>query len=272
MIRRSLLAALAGILTISAPALVRAQDTTAPAPAPQVATPDGAPIIAAAASLRAALDEVATAFKAASGKDVRIVYGATGNLVQQIENGAPFQLLLAADQKSVAKLADGGRTEGKGVTFATGQISLVAPKGSAVVVAEGLDGLKKALAEGKVRKFAIANPELAPYGRAAEEALAKAGLMDDIKPKLVLGNNVGEAAQFVASGAADAGIIAYSLAVAPDLAPKLDGAILPAATHAPIRHDLAVIKGAGGVAKDFAKFVAGPEARVIVFRGGFGAP
>jgi molybdate transport system substrate-binding protein len=102
---------------------------------------------------------------------VRVTYGATGNLVHQIESGAPFQLLLAADEKSVDKLAAAGLTDGAPSVFAQGRISLVAPIGSAVVVDGELKGLGEALAAGTVKHFAIANPEVAPYGVAAREAL-----------------------------------------------------------------------------------------------------
>ncbi len=178
--------------------------------------------IAAAASLRYALDEIAKRYEKETGKSVKITYGATGNLVHQIENAAPFQVLFAADDESVNKLAKGGFTEGKPVVFARGQLSLVAPKGSPVTVDADLKGLKEALAAGKVKHVSIANPDVAPYGRAAREALQKAGLWEQVQPLLVIGENVGQAAQFVSTGAAEAGLIAQSLAISADLAPKID--------------------------------------------------
>ena len=162
------------------------------------------PTVAAAASLRPALDAIAKSFETASGQSVRITYGATGNFVQQIEKGAPFQLLLAADDESVKKLAAENLTDGMPVIFAHGQLSLVASKDSPVAVDAELKGLKAALASGKVKHFAIANPEIAPYGRAARETLQKEGLWDELQPLLVIGENVGQAAQFAASGAAEA--------------------------------------------------------------------
>ena len=110
-----------------------------------------APPIAAAASLRYALDEIAKRFEKETGKSVKITYGATGNLVHQIEDAAPFQALFAADDESVKKLAKGGFTEGEPVVFARGQLSLVVPKGSPVTVDADLKGLKDALAAGKVK-------------------------------------------------------------------------------------------------------------------------
>lgn len=231
-----------------------------------------APTVAAAASLRYALDEIAERFAAATGKHVRITYGATGNLVHQIEAGAPFRVLLAADEASVKRLAEKGLTDGPPVVFAQGRISLVAPKGSPVAVDGELEGLKAALAAGKVAHFAIANPEVAPYGAAAREALMKAGLWSEIEPRLVLGENVGQAAQFATTGAAQAGIIAHSLAVAPDVAPKIIAALIPADRHQPIKHGMAVIKGAEPAARAFAAFVRGKEAAAILERNGFSVP
>ncbi len=194
--------------------------------------------MAAAASLRYALDEIAERFTASTGEHVRIAYGATGSLVHQIEAGAPFGLFLAADVASVKRLADEGHTDGAPAVFARGRISLVAPKNSPVAVDGELKGLGAALADGKVSHFAIANPQVAPYGVAAREALQKAGLWKDVEPRLVLGENVGQAAQFATTGAAQAGIIAYSLAVSPDIASKINAALIPEAWHQPVEHGM----------------------------------
>jgi molybdate transport system substrate-binding protein len=232
---------------------------------------DGPPV-GAAASLRFALDEIGATYATKTGVKPRFTYGATGDLVQQIEKGAPFQLLLAADTKSVKKLAGENLTEGEPSIFAHGELSLVAPKTSPVTVDSELKGLKEALKAGKVKHFAIANPETAPYGRAAREALQKAGLWETVQPLIVQGENVGQAAQFTTTGAAEAGMIAQSLAIAADMAPKIDAAVLPESTHAPIDHGLAVIKGASEAAKAFASYVKGEEARAVLERNGFAVP
>jgi molybdate transport system substrate-binding protein len=252
--RRTLLAVLALALAGVAALPVRAEE---------------GPPVAAAASLRYALEEIGAAYEKKSGIKPRFTFGATGDLVQQIEKGAPFQLLLAADTKSVKKLASAGLTEGEPSVFAHGQLSLVAPKGSPVKVDSELKGLTEALEAGKVNHFAIANPETAPYGRAAREALQKAGLWEKVQPLLVQGENVGQAAQFTTTGAAEAGMVAQSLAVAGDLAAKVDAVVLPEDMHAPIDHGMAVIKGAGDSAKAFAAFVKGSEASDILKKNGF---
>ena len=239
---------------------------TVPAPAEE------GPIVAAAASLRPALDAIAKSFEKTGGQSVRITYGATGNFVQQIEKGAPFQLLLAADDESVKKLAAENLTDGMPVIFAHGQLSLVASKDSPVAVDAELKGLKAALAAGKVKHFAIANPETAPYGRAARETLQKEGLWDEVQPLLVIGENVGQAAVFAASGAAEVGLVAHSLSISGELAPKLNSAIVPESEHEPIDHGMALLKGAIPPARSFADFVRGPEGRKLLEASGFTVP
>jgi molybdate transport system substrate-binding protein len=230
------------------------------------------PAVAAAASLRPALDAIAKGFEKDSRQGVRITYGATGTLVHQIDNGAPFQMLLAADDESVNNLAAAGRTDGAPIIFARGQLSLVAPKGSPVTVDGELNGLKEALAGGKVIHFAIANPDVAPYGRAAREALQRSGLWSAIEPRLVIGENVGQAAQFASSGAAEAGLIAESLAISAELAPRITAAVVPETWHAPIDQGMALIKGAGPTARAFADFVRGPKGREALESNGFSVP
>ncbi len=230
------------------------------------------PAVAAAASLRYALDEIAAQYEKKTGQKPRITYGATGNLVQQIEKGAPFQVLFAADDASVKKLAAEALTEGAPSIFAHGQLSIVAPKGSPVAVDGELKGLGEALAAGKVAHVAIANPDVAPYGRAARAALQKAGLWDKLAGKIVLGENVGQAAQFATTGAAEAGIIAQSLAVSAEMAPKITAAVIPKSWHEPIDHGMALIRGAGEPARAFAAYVRSSEGRAVLERSGFSVP
>ncbi len=268
---KSFLLLLLGFVLMSSLALPLARAEEKPAAAPTAAADAGAPI-AAAASLRYALDEIAAQFEKKTGQKVRITYGATGNLVQQIEKAAPFQVLFAADDKSVKMLASETLTEGAPVIFARGRISIVAPKGSPVAVDGVLKGLGDALAAGKVAHFAIANPDVAPYGVAAREALQKAGLWDKLTGKIVLGENVGQAAQFATTGAAEAGIIAHSLALSAEMAPKITAALIPESWHKPVEHGMAVIKGAGAPAKAFADYVRSSEARAILEKNGFSVP
>jgi molybdate transport system substrate-binding protein len=257
-------------LSVGAQTTARAEDRAAGAQTPAEA--GDAPAIAAAASLRYALDEISKRFEKETGKSVKLTYGATGNLVHQIEASAPFQALFAADDESVKKLAKAGLTDGEPVVFARGQLSVAAPKGSPVAIDADLKGLKEAIAAGKVKHIAIANPETAPYGRAAREVLKKEGLWDQVQPLLVIGENIGQAATFISTGAADVGFIAQSLAISAELSPKLTSAVVPEAWHEPIDHGLALIKGAGPTAKSFVEFVRGPNGRAVLESGGFSVP
>jgi molybdate transport system substrate-binding protein len=231
-----------------------------------------APVVAAAASLRYAMDEIAAAFERQTGQRVRLTYGATRSLMHQIENGAPYELFLAADEESMGRLADKKRTEGAPSVFARGRIALVAPIGSPVAVDGELAGLADALAAGNVDHVAIANPEIAPYGRAAREALQKAGVWEDLSPRLVIGENVGQAAQFATTGFAQAGLIAHSLAVSSKIAPRVTVALIPEDWHQPINHGMALLKGAGETARAFAAFIKSEQARAILERNGISAP
>ena len=230
------------------------------------------PVVAAAASLRYALDDIAAAFEQQTHQHVRFTYAATRSLMHQIENGAPYELFLAADEESVRRLADKGRTQGAPSVLARGRIALVAPSGSPVSVDGELAGLADALAAGNVDHVAIANPEVAPYGRAAREVLQKAGLWDDLTARLVSGENVGQAAQFATTGAAQAGLIAYSLAVSSEVAPRVTVALIREDWHHPINHGMALLKGAGETARAFAAFLKSEQARAILERSGFAAP
>jgi molybdate transport system substrate-binding protein len=264
------LALVGGLLVFAVGMQARAQEQ--PAGAPAVAEATGSPTVAAAASLRYALDEIAKRFEKETGKSVKITFGATGSLVHQIEAGAPFQALFAADDASVKKLAKAGKTEGDPIVFARGELSIAGPKGSPVAIDADLEGLKAALAAGKVKHVAIANPETAPYGRAAQETLTKAGLWDQVQPLLVIGENIGQTATFVSTGAAEVGFIAKSLAVSKEIAPKIDSAVVPDSWHQSINHGMAVIKGASADAKAFADFVRGPQGREVLEASGFSVP
>jgi molybdate transport system substrate-binding protein len=231
-----------------------------------------APAIAAASDLKFALEDIAARFRADTKREVRLSFGSSGNYFRQIGQGAPFQLFLSADEDFVFKLHDGGRTEDRGVLYATGRIVLFAPKGAAWVVDTRMAGLKQAIDGNAVRRFAIANPEHAPYGRAAEQALRKLGLWEALQGKLVLGENVSQAAQFATSGSTQGGIFAYSLALAPGIAQQGRYVLLPEDLHAPLRQRMVLVKGAGETARVFYAYLQQPAARKILTQYGFVLP
>jgi molybdate transport system substrate-binding protein len=232
----------------------------------------GSPVVAAAADLKFALEQVAAGFKAQGGGEVRLVFGSSGNLYRQILQGAPFGLFLSADEGFAVQLADAGMTQDRGVLYGVGRIGILVPPGGPLKADAELKGLAQALANGHVQRFAIANPEHAPYGQRAEEALRHAGLWDAIKGRLVFGENVAQAAQFALSGSAQGGVVAYSLALSPALAKQGDFALIPADWHAPLRQRMVLLAGADEATRAFYDHLQGPAARAVMERFGFILP
>ena len=242
-----------------------------PVPSIQAETQEQ-PLIAAAADLQFALSDLAERYQGETGNAVRLVFGSSGNFSRQIQQGAPFELFLSADEQYVWQLAAAGKTRDNGVLYGIGRIVVIAPRSSALTVDDHLAGLQAALQLSQISKFAIANPEHAPYGQRAEEALRHAGLWDALQGKLVLGENVAQAAQFATSGNAQGGIIAYSLALAPAVARQADFALIPANWHQPLLQRMVLLNNAGSVSLDFYRYLQQPEARKIFSQYGFLLP
>jgi molybdate transport system substrate-binding protein len=231
-----------------------------------------APAVAAAADLKFALDELAQRYKAATGRGVALTFGSSGNFTQQIENGAPFELFLSADEAYVERLAAQGLTRDGGALYAIGRLVLFVPAGSPLRADASLADLRAALADRRLKRFAIANPAHAPYGRAAREALQFAGLWDAVQPFLVLGENASQATQFAASGNAQGGIVPWALAKAPDVARQGTGVLLPESMHKPLRQRMVLLKRATPAAAEFYAWLQGPAAREVLSRHGFALP
>lgn len=231
-----------------------------------------APVVAAASDLQFAVEEVAEAFTRQTGERVRLSFGSTGNFARQIREGAPFQLYMAADESFVLDLAHEGHTRDEGALYALGRVVLMAPHDSPLSVDGELNGLVEMLEAGSLRRFAIANPEHAPYGMRAREALRHRGIWEALQPVMVLGENVSQAAQFALSGSTQGGIIAYSLALAPSVEQRGEYALIPESWHSPLRQRMVLLKEAGPVAESFYQFIQSAEARQIMSRYGFTAP
>jgi molybdate transport system substrate-binding protein len=231
-----------------------------------------APVVAAASDLQFAVEEIAAAFEAETGMRVRLSMGSTGNFARQIREGAPFQIFMAADERFIEELHRDGFTRDEGDLYAVGRIVVTVPPGSTLTPDGSLESLRAALAAGQITRFAIANPDHAPYGMRAREALQHAGLWDDIQPFLVLGENVSQAAQFALSGNAEGGIIALSLALAPEVAARGSYDLIPEDFHEPLRQRMALMTGAGPVAEAFYAYMNAPAARAIMERFGFVLP
>jgi len=229
--------------------------------------------IAAASDLRFALADIIRGYEANhSGVKVKATFGSSGNFYAQLSNGANFDVFLSADIAYPTKLAEAKiADEGSVFAYATG----------AIVVWARVDGpvdpsvLKaSALTDGRVRKIAIANPEHAPYGRAAVAAMRAMGVYDAAAARLVMGDGVSQAMQFVESGAADVGVVALALAVAPTLNGKGRYWEIPRENYPPITQGAAIMKAAKnpGGATDFCAYLKTPEARAVLERYGFATP
>jgi molybdate transport system substrate-binding protein len=231
-----------------------------------------APLIAAASDLKFALEEFAAEFRDTHHTEIRLVFGSSGNFARQIRQGAPYELFLAADEDYVLALARDGYTRDTGDLYAIGRIVVMVPVDSPIAVDPHLDGIEQALASGNLARFAIANPEHAPYGLRAKQALESRGLWPALQPYLVFGENIAQTVQFVVAGAVSAGIGALSLALAPTLAGRQRHAVIPADWHEPLRQRMVLLAGAGAVAAQFYDWLRGARARVILRRYGFLLP
>jgi molybdate transport system substrate-binding protein len=230
----------------------------------------GAPVVAAASNLNFALTDIANAFERTRGMRVALVFGASGTLTRQIQDGAPFEIFLAADEEFTKQLETRFARDA-GVVYAVGRLALFAPTGSPLVVDDRLEGLARLVNSGAVGRFAIANPDVAPYGRAAEAVLRKRGLWDALRPHLVLGDTVAQAAQFATSGNASGGLIAYSLVRSPGFTSRGTSVVIPSVEHPPLRQRMVLLKRAGRVAEEFYVDLQSAPAREMFLKHGYSA-
>jgi molybdate transport system substrate-binding protein len=230
------------------------------------------PVIAAASDLRFAMDEMVGAFAAETNLAVRVAFGSSGNFARQIEQGAPFELFFSADEAFVRRLAAQALTRDDGRLYAIGRIVVFAPHGSPLAPDPKLTHLGKLIERGAVTRFAIANPEHAPYGRAAQQALSALGLWERLRPKLVLGENVSQAAQFSSAGDVTGGIFAYSLALVPEVQARGRFVLLPEQLHEPLRQRMVLLKNAGATSERFYVYVQTASGRSILRKYGFATP
>jgi len=227
--------------------------------------------IAAASDLQFVMSDLCDRFEKKSGIKVAVTYGSSGNFRAQIQNGAPFDLFFSADVLYPQQLISAGFADAQSLTvYAQGHLALWAPAGTNLLLEErGFEALKDA----RVRKIAIANPEHAPYGRAAVAALQKAGAYDQVKSKLVFGENISQAAQFVQSGSAQVGIIAFSLTFAESMKAGEHWEI-PADLYPPLQQGAVVIDSSQNkaAARAFLKFVKSFEGREVLAKFGLTSP
>ncbi len=228
--------------------------------------------VAAAADLNYALKDLADRYTKSTGSEVKLSFGSSGNLFSQIQNGAPFDLFFSADRSYPQKLFDAGRVDAASLhTYAVGHLVLWVPNSSP------LDPQKlkmNLLTDPRVQRIAIANPQHAPYGRAAMAALEHFGLKDKVAAKLVLGENISQGAQFVQSGNAQAGLIALSLALSPAMKTAGHYWELPPDAYPEMQQVAAIVTVSKHklAAQAFLNYVLSPEGRDILQQYGFRTP
>lgn len=222
--------------------------------------------VAVAANFKKPAEEIGAAFKAKTGDEVKYAFGATGQFAAQIRNGAPFDILLAADDTTAPALAkDGLALASSNFVYARGTLVLYST--TLPVKEQGEQILRK----GDFAHVSIANPKTAPYGTAAIEAMKKMGVYDALKPKIVEGSNIGQTFDFVATGNAQAGFVALSQAIG---AGKGQWWVVPQADYAPIDQSAILLKPGENkaVAKAYLDFLRGPEARTVIEKYGYTNP
>lgn len=227
-------------------------------------------LVAVASNFTKPMNEIAAAFNQATGHEASLSFGSSGKFVAQIENDAPFEVLLAADEKNPKKMAESGKgVANSRFTYAIGKLVLWSAKPGLV------DGQGQILSKGGFKHLALADPKLAPYGLAAEEVLNKLGLLEKLQPLFVLGENISQTQQFISTGNAELGFIALSQVI--DTQGKIaegSGWIVPDTLHKPIKQDAILLKKgeSNPAALALLAFLKSTEALAIIKKYGYNLP
>lgn len=227
--------------------------------------------VAAAADLQFAMQDVAAGFQKATGNEVKLIYGSSGNFFQQIQNGAPFDMFFSANLDYAKKLESSGLTvSGSYYQYAKGKIVVWVANDSKIDIHSGL----KSLLDPAVQKIAVANPQHAPYGQAAVSAMQSEGVYDKVKDKIVTGENISQTASYVVSGAADVGVVALSLALSPNMRDKGRYAEIPAAEYPPIEQACVILNSSKDkeAARRFLSYIKTAAVAETLKRYGFAVP
>lgn len=225
-------------------------------------------LVAVAANFAAVAAKLKPVFEAKTGFDEKIIIGSTGKLYAQISNGAPFDVMLAADQRRPRLLEKSGMAvAGSRFTYALGRLTLWSPDASLI----GTDGANE-LRHGTFRFLAIANPGVAPYGLAAKQALTKLGLWKSLRPRIVMGQNIAQTFAMVATGNAELGLVAKSYAISPNNAQPGSSWNVPQALYKPIRQDAVLLTRGrnNAAAKAFLAFLKSDAAKAVMRTYGYG--
>ncbi|MCB1907624.1 MAG: molybdate ABC transporter substrate-binding protein [Rhodocyclaceae bacterium] len=229
----------------------------------------GEVLVAVAANFTAPMKEIAASFEGATGHRARLAFGSTGKLYAQIRNGAPFEVLLAADSETPAQLEALGLTvAGTRSSYAIGRLALWSPDPARV------DAAGRVLADGSIRRLALANPQLAPYGRAAEQTLRALGLWQSLRARLVLAESISQSYQFIASGNVPLGFVALSQIVRGGALQSGSAWRVPDDLFGPLRQDLVLLRPGehSPAAAALLRFMASPDAHRVLRDYGYEVP
>lgn len=227
-------------------------------------------LVAVASNFTKPMTEIAEAFNKATGHEANLSFGSSGKFVAQIENAAPFEVFLSADEKNPKKVEESGRgVKGSRFTYAIGKLVLWS------ATPDFVDSQGEVLSKGSFNHLAMADPKLAPYGLAAEEAMKNLDVLDKLQPLFVLGENISQTQQFISSGNAELGFVALSQVIGKDgKIGEGSGWVIPDNLHNPIRQD-AILLNKGEMnpaAAALLSFLKSPEAQAIIRSYGYGTP
>ncbi len=264
------LSAVCGVIALGLAAYSFPQSNMGLARAEEPATPSV--FVAAASSLRFALEELSSKYFDKTGVVVNVSYGSSGNLTRQILHGAPFEIFLSADDIYTQRLIEDGAAQGPATTYAIGRIGIFISDSSRLATPTDFGELIIKMRRNGNLSFAIANPEHAPYGRAARECLKSLKLLRILKAHLILGENATQATQFAASGQIDGGIIPRSLSKIPEIDMRGSFHLLPDTCHTPLRQSMVLTDKAGKEARALFVFLYSQMSRDTLRSFGFDVP
>jgi molybdate transport system substrate-binding protein len=228
--------------------------------------------IAVASNLKPAFEEIYKSFKQTHphGTDMRIVYGSSGNLASQMKQGAPYDLFISADESYPLRMVEAGLTRDRGVVYATGQLALITNSAAGLKLSSDPGGIKTLLRN--AQKISIANPDLAPYGRAAVQYFQAMNLWDEVQGRLIFAENISIATVYVSTGALKVGITALSLAKSPELSSKIQYIALPDDLYAPILQRMVLKRNPPPIAVALYDYLQGAAAKQILVKNGYSIP
>lgn len=228
--------------------------------------------VAVASNLKPAFEEIFKSFSQSNpqGKSIRVVYGSSGNLSSQMKHGAPYELFISADEAYPLRLDEAGLTRDRGVVYASGHLALITNAVAGLRLSSDSDNIRSLLKGAK--KIAIANPDLAPYGKASVQYLQAIGVWDDLQGRMIFAENISIAAVYVSTGAAKVGITALSLAKSSDLSYQIQYIALPDNLYVPIKQRMVLKRDPAPIAIALYDYLQGTLARQILRNHGYSVP